>query len=35
MDLSETGMEGAEWMPVADRDQWQTVMNTVMNFRVP
>jgi hypothetical protein len=33
MDLGETGWEGVEWMHLAqDRDQWQAVVNTVMNL---
>jgi hypothetical protein len=36
MDLSEIGWEGADWMHLAqDRDQWQAVVNTVMNLWVP
>jgi hypothetical protein len=35
MDLREIGWEGVNWMYlVQDRDQWQAVMNTVMNFCV-
>jgi hypothetical protein len=36
MDLGEIGLEGTEWMNLAqDRDQWQVVVSTVMNLRVP
>jgi len=36
MDLKEMGWYGAEWMHLAlDRDQWRTLVNTVMNLRVP
>jgi hypothetical protein len=34
--LKETGWEGVDWMHLAqDRDQWRTLMNTVINLRVP
>jgi hypothetical protein len=36
MDLREIGSEGVDWMQLAyDRDQWQALMNTIMNLRVP
>jgi hypothetical protein len=36
MDLTEIGWEGVDWIHLArDRDQWQAVVNTVMNLRVP
>jgi hypothetical protein len=35
-DLKEIEWEGMDWMHLAQgRDQWQAVVNTVMNFRVP
>jgi len=35
MDLREIGRKGVNWMhPAQDRDQWWTVVNTVMNHRV-
>jgi hypothetical protein len=36
MDLTEIGWDGMDWIDLAqDRDQWRTLVNTVMNFRVP
>jgi hypothetical protein len=36
MDLREIGFEGVDWMNVAEgRGQWQTLVDMVMNFRVP
>jgi hypothetical protein len=36
MDLRETGWEGVDWIHLAhDMDQWQALMNMVMNFWVP
>jgi hypothetical protein len=36
MDLRETGQGGAEWMYLTqDRDQWRTLVNTVLNLHVP
>ena len=36
MDLEEMGMGCGEWMELAqDRDGWWTLVNPVMNFRVP
>jgi hypothetical protein len=35
-DLQEVGGECGDWMERAqDRDRWQTLVNKVMNFRVP
>jgi hypothetical protein len=36
MGLRETGWGSMDWIDVAqDRDQWRTLVNTVMNLRVP
>jgi hypothetical protein len=36
MDLREIEWEGMDWIDLAqDRDQWRTLVNTVMNHRVP
>jgi hypothetical protein len=36
MDLRETGLDGMDWIDLAqDRDQWRVLVNTVMNLRVP
>jgi hypothetical protein len=36
MDLREIEWEGVDWTHLAqDRDQWQALVNTVMNLRVP
>jgi hypothetical protein len=36
MDIREVGWEGVDWMHRAQhRDQWKTLVNTVMNIRVP
>jgi hypothetical protein len=35
-DLQEVGGDCGDWMERAqDRDRWQTLVSTVMNFRVP
>jgi hypothetical protein len=36
MDLTDIGWGGMDWIDLAqDRDQWRTLVNTVMNLRVP
>jgi hypothetical protein len=36
MDLREIGWDGMDWIELAqDRDQWRSLVNTVMNLRVP
>jgi hypothetical protein len=36
MDLREIGWDGVDWIELdQDRDQWRTLVNTVMNLRVP
>jgi hypothetical protein len=36
MDLTDIGWKGVDWMHLAqDRDQWRTVVNMVMNIRLP
>jgi hypothetical protein len=36
MDLREIGWDAMDWIDLAqDRDQWRTLVNTVMNLRVP
>jgi hypothetical protein len=36
MDLREIGCDGMDWIDLAqDRDQWSSLLNTVMNLRVP
>jgi hypothetical protein len=35
MDLREIGWDGMDWIDLAqDKDQWRTLVNTVMNLRV-
>jgi hypothetical protein len=36
MDIREIGWDGMDWIDLAqDRDQWRTLMNTMVKFRVP
>jgi hypothetical protein len=36
VDLREIGWDGVDWIGLAqDMDQWRTLVNTVMNLRVP
>jgi hypothetical protein len=36
IDLREIGWDGMDWIDLAqDRDQWRTLVNTVMKLRVP
>jgi hypothetical protein len=36
MNLREVEWEGVDWMHLSqDRDQWQALVNTVINLRVP
>ena len=36
MDLQEVGCRGVDWIELAlDRDRWQSLVNVVMNLRVP
>jgi hypothetical protein len=36
MDLGEIGWDGMDWIDLPqDMDQWRTLVNTVMNLRVP
>jgi hypothetical protein len=36
MDLREIEWDGMDWIDLAqDRDQWRTLVNMVMNLRVP
>jgi hypothetical protein len=36
LDLGEIGIDGANWIQVAqDRVQWRVFVNTMMNLRVP
>jgi hypothetical protein len=36
MDLREIGFEDVDWIDLAeDRDMWRTLVNTVINLRIP
>jgi hypothetical protein len=36
MDFKEIGFESVDWFELAkDRGQWQALLNTVLDFRVP
>jgi hypothetical protein len=36
IDLREIGWDGMDWIDLAqERDQWRTLVNTVMNIQVP
>jgi hypothetical protein len=36
MDLREIGWDGMDWIDLAqDREKWRTLVNEVMNLRVP
>jgi hypothetical protein len=36
IDLQEVGYEGMDWIDLAqDRDSWQAIVSTIMNFGVP
>jgi hypothetical protein len=36
MDLREIGWDGVDWTDMAqNRNQWRTLVNTVLNLRVP
>jgi hypothetical protein len=36
IDLRDIRWDGMDWVNLAqDRDHWRTLVNTVMNFRVP
>jgi hypothetical protein len=36
IDLRDIGWDGMDWIDLAqDRDYWRTLVNAVMNFRVP
>jgi hypothetical protein len=36
MNLRDIGWGGMDWINLAqDRDQWRTLVNTVMNLRIP
>jgi hypothetical protein len=36
MDLIELGLDGVDWIDMAQyRDQWRSLLNMVMNLRLP
>jgi hypothetical protein len=36
MDLQEVGLEGKDWIDLAeDSDRWGALVNVVMNYRIP
>jgi hypothetical protein len=36
MDIIDIGWLGVDWMQLAqDRDQWQALVNTIMNLQIP
>jgi hypothetical protein len=36
MDLGEIGWDGMDWIDLTqDRDQWRSLVNIIMNLRVP
>jgi hypothetical protein len=36
MDLREIGWDGVDWIDlILGRDQWRTLVNTIMNLQIP